>query len=306
MTLNNLSVLIVSFNCWHYLKDCIQSILASTYPVSAIIVVDNASVDGTPEKLQALYPRVRLIRNSKNLGLPRAVNQGLKESTGERILLLDADTEVEQNAIKHMSTFLDERPEVSMVAPRTLNSDGTTQETARNFPSVMNGLFGRQSILTRLFPDNRFSRRYLSRDHLSSQEPFPVQQVSAACMLFRKSILDTVGMMDEGYRVYWVDTDWCKRIQKAGGTVYCVPRAVITHHEQNKPFRKKNPARIVDFHRGAYRFYHLHYTWGVSDPRSVTAAFLLTLRGLIFLAINFLKKPPESHEDPFSRTSSQP
>ncbi|MHC4196100.1 MAG: glycosyltransferase family 2 protein [Planctomycetota bacterium] len=293
MNVPNLSIVITSFNCWHYLDNCLQSIRASDRFIYEIIVVDNASTDRTPEKLQTVYPQVRLVQNSKNLGHTLAVNQGFKKASGSRILLLDADTELELDAIKIMSTFLDEHPEVCVVAPRTLNSDGTIQETARNFPSAMNGLFGRQSTMTRLFPNNPFSKRYLARDNSGGEQPFAVQQVSAACMLFNKSVLDKVGMWDQGYRGYWVDTDWCKRIEKWGGVIYCVPQAVVIHHEQNSHFRKKSPARIINFHLGAHRLYRLHYTRGIWDPRSIIAAALLTLRTILLLITNTFKKNPE-------------
>ncbi len=300
MAAPNLSVLIVSFNCWSYLDKCIHSILASDDPILEIIVVDNASADGTPSKLRAKYPEVHLVENSENLGLPPAANRGFRLAKGDRILLLDADTELKPDAIGIMERFLDEHPDVWMVAPRTFYSDGTIQESARDFPSAINGLFGRQSVLTRLFPNNPFSKRYLAREHLDEEEPFRVQQISAACMLFRKEALDRVGEWDEGFRCYFVDTEWCKRIQEAEGLVYCVPEASIFHHEQNKSSRKKNPRRIVDFHKGAFRLYQKHYTRGMWDPRWVLAASALTLRTTLLLALNAMKSSSESDDDPFS------
>ncbi len=302
MKYNTLSVVIVTYNCWHYLEICIQSIIESNYSVKEIIVVDNGSVDGTSEKLHTTFEDVILIQNPKNMGFIRAVNQGFKAVTGEYVLLLDSDTELKDHAIKLMCEFMDAHTNTSMVVPRTLNPDGTTQETARKFPSMINGLFGRQSILTKLFPDNPFSKRYLIRTDLDNQKPFKVEMVSAACVMFRKNILATVGMLDEGYSRfvgYWSDADWCKRIQKSSGVVYCLPKAIIVHHEQNKPFRKKNPMRIIEFHTGAYRFFRLHYTYGIWDPRSLISAFLLSIRALLLLSANTLKKAPEAL-DPMS------
>ncbi len=308
MNSTKLSALIVCYNSWHYLDTCLQSIHASDHPVAEIVVVDNGSVDGTADKLNAAYPEVRLIRNTGNAGFIRAVNQGLSAVSGERILLLDVDTELKRNAIGILSRFLDAHPEVSLVAPRTYDADGQVQETARQFPSAVNGLFGRQSLLTRLFPDNPFSRRYLSRGHLESEEPFPVEMVSAACILLRRNIVDKVGGLDEGfsrYVGYWSDADWCKRIQKAGALAYCVPQAVIIHHEQNKPHRKKNPTRIVEFHTGAHRFYRRHYTFGWLDPRSMAAALLLGLRGVLLLWLNAFKKEEAALVDPLSRQKEE-
>jgi GT2 family glycosyltransferase len=297
-----LSILIISFNCWDHLNACLRSILASDYPVFEIVVVDNASVDGSVEKLRAAYPTVRIAENRENVGHTRAVNQGLRLVKGQRVLLLDADTELKADAISHMSAFLDERPQVYVVAPRLLNPDGTAQHNARNFPSAITGLFGRQSLLTRLFPDNVFSRRYLALDHLDTQTPFKAQHVTAACMLFQKAILDKVGMWDEGYHSYWVDADWCKSILDAGGSIYCVPQAVVIHHEQNSRVKKRSPIRIIKFHAGAYRFYCLHRTRGKWDPRRPLAAGLLAVRTLLLLGLNMFKNPVGSQVDPLSQT----
>ena len=301
MTSPSLSILITSFNCWDLLNACLRSIFSSDYPAFEIVVVDNASIDGTVEKLHITYPMVRVIENSENLGHARAVNQGFKLVTGQRVLLLDADTELRPDAITNMSAFLDDHPEVYLVAPRTFNSDGTLQHSARNFPSIMSGLFGRQSFMTRLFPKNPFSRRYLALYHIDTQTPFRVQHVSAACMLFNREILSKVGLWDEGFHSYWVDADWCKSILKAGGNIYCVPKAVVIHHEQYSRFLKKSPIRIIKFHVGAYRFYRRHYTLGIWDPRTLIAAIALATRAFLLLVINSLKRTSQCYRDPLSK-----
>jgi len=245
-----------------------------------------------------------VIENTENLGFIRGVNQGFSFATGDQILLLDADTELRYDTISQMYIFLEEHSEVVMVVPRTINPDGTIQETARRFPSIINGFLGRQSFLTRLFPNNPFSKRYLDRNNLENRNPFQVEFVSAACIMFRKTVLNTVGFLDEGfskYAGYWSDADWCNRIQKAGGIIYCVPQAVILHHEQNKPFRKINSLRIIEFHKGVFRLYRLHYTLGKWDSRILIAALLLTARTLLLLTAKILKKAPESSVDPLSR-----
>jgi len=301
MTSPSLSILIISFNCWDHLNACLRSIISSDYPVFEIVVVDNASIDGTVEKLHITYPMVRIIENTENLGHARAVNQGFKLVTGQRVLLLDADTELRPDAITHMSAFLDDYPEVYLVAPRLFYPDGTLQHSARNFPSIMSGLFGRQSLLTRLFPKNPFSRHYLALYHIDTQTPFRAQHVGATCMLFNREILQKVGMWDEGFHSYWVDADWCKSIQEAGGTIYCVPKAVVIHHEQNSRFLKKSPVRIIKFHTGAFRFYRRNYTLGIWDPRNLIAAIALAVRTLLLLVTNSLKRTSQSYKDPLSQ-----
>lgn len=300
MNTQDISILIISFNCWDLLDKCIRSILASGTSLKEIVVIDNASTDGTPEKFRKTFPDITFVENSKNIGHPRAVNQGFKTVTGNRILLLDADTEVKYGALRKMSEFLDEYPDVCMVAPRLFNTDGSIQEGARNFPTVFNGIFSRRGLLTRIFPNNIFSRKYLALDSHTKQTPFQVEHISSAAMFFRKSLLDSVGSFDEAYKGYWVDADWCKRIQKAGEKIFCIPKAVFIHHEQNYSYSKKNYSRIISFHNGVSRFYRLHYTLGYLDPRYLIADLLLSIRMLILLAINMLKKSSATHKDPLS------
>lgn len=295
----DLSVVIISFNCWNLLKNCLLSIYFSSGTDFETIVLDNASLDGTPDRVREEFPQVRLLVNPLNIGHSKAFNQAVKHARGKRILLLDADTELLPEAIFTLHRFMESHADAWLAAPRTLNTDGTIQESARNFPSPLSGIFGRQSLLSRLFPDNPITRRYLGRENIGASEAFQVEFVSAACMLFDRRVLERVGPFDEGYPGYWVDADWCKRIRKSGGMIYCVPNAVIYHHEQNVSSRKRNPSRIIDFHTGVYRFYRIHYTFGGWDPRSAVAAILLTIRAIILLCANKFKKRG-NYSDPLS------
>ena len=301
MEMTKTSGLIISFNCWKLLDACLQSILASPGELYEIIVIDNASVDETVVRLKEKYPQVRLVENTENVGHTRAVNQGCRLADGDRILLLDADTELKPDAIVQLSEFLDHHPDAWMAAPKLLNTDGSIQASARNFPAPINGIFGRQSLLTRLFPNNPISEKYLEIKKLSSKTPYIVEHVSAACMLFRKEMVETVGYWDENFHSYWVDADWCKRLQDAGGRVYFVPQAVVTHHDQNKRAVKKSPVRIVKFHQGALSFYCKHYTRSRMDPRRGIAAILLYLRMGILLLTNEMKRDAQGQTDPLGQ-----
>jgi GT2 family glycosyltransferase len=286
---SRVTVLIVNWNAWHYLVPCLVSIQASSFSDLEIVVIDNASVDGSADKLEKTFPHVQLIRNCENVGHTRAVNQGFRAARGELVLVLDADTESSPEAIGLMVRYLDEHPDICLVAPRTYNSDGTVQETARNFPSAINGLFGRQSLFTRTFPGNPFSRRYLQRESLSDTSPFRVESVASSCMLLRKSLVDRFGEWDEGYPGYFVDTDRCYRLKRAGVKVFCVPAARVVHHEMNSRTRKRNPRRIWMFHQGALRFYRKNRTLGWLDPRTVLAFAALSLRAGLLIVLNSFK-----------------
>src|SRR6266571_1486810 len=155
------SVIIVSCNSWEHLHPCLVSLEADKAAGQEAIVIDNASSDGTVEELRLQFPGVRVICNPTNVGHCRGINQGIREARGEIIVVLDADTVLGPGVVGQLVEFLDSRPDAVIVAPRMLGVNGSVQETARAFPGVVNGLFGWQSLLTRWFPQNRFSRVYL-------------------------------------------------------------------------------------------------------------------------------------------------
>jgi hypothetical protein len=286
-----LSIVTVNWNGWAHTRKCLESIRACHVENAEIIVIDNASADETRTALPALFPEVELVRNDENVGHVRGVNQGLRRACGEWVLVLDNDTELEPNTIASLFEFVEKHPEADLVSPRILAPDGSVEESARNFPSAWSGLFGRQSLLTRIFPGNPISRRYLARERLDSTEPFQIDSLSAACMFFPRRLLDEVGYWDEGFRGYWVDADWCMRLKQQGKRVFCVPGSHIVHYENFKVGRKKTPRRIWLFHQGAYRLYWKHYTRGRLDPRAIVAAIGLGARAALLVFVHSVLVP---------------
>jgi len=281
------SVIIVSWNDWPKLHTCLRSLENGAPSDTEVIVIDNASVDNTLENIRKYFPLVRLYCNDRNMGHCKPVNQGLAASRGRYILLLDSDTELLDDCFTRLHAFLEARPEVAVVAPRTFNTDGSVQETARDFPTPLGGLFGRQSLLTRIFPNNPVTRQYLRREFINEAEPFEVEQVGSAAMLFRRELYERFGPWDEGYFAYWNDTDWCRRLRVAGERIFCLPTAHLIHHEGNSRGKRKSPSRLWRFHYGAWRFYTRWYTFGWWDPRSIAAAMALSLRAGLLLAANY-------------------
>jgi GT2 family glycosyltransferase len=287
---HRVSILVVTWNSWSDLKRCLESLRRLTFRDFEVVVVDNGSADNTVRDLRQSFPEVRLEQNERNEGLPHAINQGLRLARGDYVMLLDVDTEVHESTVDLLVDFMERHPEVSLAAPRIYTPEGRIEQSARNLPSLMNGLFGRQSTLTRLFPGNPFSRRYLAPENLEKREPFQVEQVSAACMFMRRSLIAEAGPFDEGYRCYWVDSDWCARLKGLGKRVYCVPAARIVHYENNRAGKKKSPWRIWHFHIAALRLYRKHYTKGVLDPRTLFAGLALVGRAGVLLLLNGLKR----------------
>ena len=294
------SIIIAARNSWGDLEVCLPSIIGGGAGRCELIVVDNGSTDGTVPRLRSAYPNapVIVVANTSNLGHCRAINQGLRAASGEFVLVLDADTIFWPGALDRLVTFLRRHPEAVMAAPRMLNADGSVQETARAFPRPINALFGRQTFLTKLLPQNRFSTEYLRRADIDATEPFQVDWVSAACMLFRRSLIDQIGLWDEGFGGYWVDADWCRRAH-AAGQVFCEPAARVTHVEQNRAGRKKSAARIVQFHAGANRFYRKHYTRGWRDPRALATCGILAGRAALIVLVNALRRADQEPESAF-------
>jgi GT2 family glycosyltransferase len=285
------SVIVATRNSWIFLAPCIRSIYKSCTLPCEIIVVDNASTDRTVANVAAQFPDVRVIVMTENRGHTYAVNVGIKAAVGAFLMILDADTILEPYAVDRLAGFLNTNPDCAIVAPRMLDPDGSTQQTARDFPSPINGLFGRQSLLTKLLPSNPFSRRYLRSRDSDRTSAYEVDWVSAACMVFSRRIVESTGLWDENFSGYWVDADWCKRARSCG-SVACEPNARVIHYEQNKRGVKRGTYRILSFHFGVNRFYRKHFTLGYLDPRALVCATALSIRALLQLMLDpFLPDP---------------
>lgn len=254
----DLSVVVVHYRSPEQLFQCLASLEAGVGGLAIeILVIDNDSRDGTPAALSTRCPRVRVITNAENLGYARAVNQGINATGGEFVLVLNHDCEVRPEAVAHLVGFLRTHPHVAIAGPKLLNSDGSLQFSARAFPNHLTFLFNRYSILTRLLPNNPFSRRYLLTDwdHSSVRE---VDWLSGACLMARRSAIERVGLMDEAFFLFNEDVDWCRRMRMAGLGVCYVPDAVVMHAVGAS--RGKVSARvIVARHLGMIHYFHKHH-----------------------------------------------
>ena len=183
-----LTVVIVNLNTRDLLRACLSSIFKSWTGGSGIevIVVDNGSSDGSVEMIRSEFPQVRLNALDENAGFSRANNIGLRQSSGGYQLILNSDTEIVGNALEEMCRFMDGDPKVGALGVQLLNTDGSIQLSCRRFPSYRTALFNRYSLLTRLFPKNRYSTDYLMTD-TGHAETRQVDWVSGACLMTRRS-----------------------------------------------------------------------------------------------------------------------
>lgn len=286
-----LAIVIVNYNTREDLRCCLSSLGASSIEIAhEIIVIDNASSDGSIEMIREMFPAVRAIVNRENLGLVKGYNQACRTTKAPYILLLDSDTIVHAGAVDRLYRFLIDHPAVGIAAPQLLNVDGSNQLTARNLPSPMNALFGRQTLLTQWFPNNPWSRHYLRAHDTAREEPYAVEWISFASGMLRADLFERVGRFDEDYFVYWIDADWCRRVLEAGFSVCCVPNACVTHVEKNKRGKRKRPRSIIDFHRGAYLYFRKHHVPSKWSPLGWAAMCGLSLRAGLHLALNHFRR----------------
>ena len=288
-----LSIIIVNFNAAFFLERCLESIYQNPPQMSfEVLVIDNGSHDKSAEMVESKFPQVVLIKNPVDLHYSKATNQGIRQSNGRYLFCLNPDTIVLPNTFGSVVQLLEENPHAAAVGSRLLNPDLSDQGTSRRFPTPMSALFGRKSFLTKWFQNNRFSRRYMAAENRNSTEPYEVDWLSSAAMLVRKSLVEQVGGLDESF-YYWVDADWCYRIKKAGWKIYCLPASKVIHDEgkgSGQKDKKTLNQDIIDFHRGAYRYYCRHYPLGPFHFMKLLAFMGLSLRAFILLTMNTLQR----------------
>lgn len=255
----DLSVIVVNYNGEGLLRDCLQSLRAAA-PAHRlqVIVVDNASADGSVAMARREFPEALVLANSENLGFTKANNQGIERATGRHVMLLNNDTVVRPGAFDVAIRLMDRHPRIGAAGLRLLNADGSLQYSCRRFPSFAQALFNRYSLLTRLFPNNRFSRAYLMKDvgHRRMQD---VDWVSGACLMIRREVLDQIGGLDERFFMYSEDVDFCYRVWQAGYRVTYLPQARVVHLI-GQSSRRKKLMTIRERHLSMYRFYKKHYS----------------------------------------------
>jgi len=256
----DLSIVIVNFNAKEYLDKCLESVAKNVKDLFyEIIVVDNASTDGSADLVKGNYPGIRLIENKGNVGFIKANNQGIRASSGKLVMSLNNDTLVLNGAINILVDFLLKDTFLGAVGPKLLNIDGTVQpQCHRGFPTPLNSLFYFFG-LSRLFPKSRIFGGYLMT-YLDDKSTVEVDSLCGAAMVVRRDVIDIVGPMDESYFMYGDDIDWCFRIKNAGWKIYYLPEAEIIHYGGRGGSRKQSYRNIFEFYRAMAIFHKKHYS----------------------------------------------
>ena len=223
-----LSIIIVNWNIREDVVNCLRSIEENQPRCEyEVIVVDNASTDGSAEAVRQKFPWVRLIVNEQNLGFAAGNNVGLKKASGEYVLFLNSDTIVHRGSFDGLVSFMDGNPEVGGCGPKLLNQDGTVQPSARRFPTLR-GILHYYTIL-RVVPIFRSEYRKWHMRDFKHDRRMDVDQVKGAALMARRSIVEELGRMDEAFFMYYEEVDLCYGIKQAGWRVAFVPDVAITH-----------------------------------------------------------------------------
>lgn len=274
-------VSIVNWNTRDELAQCLESVLPQDRSVSyEVIVVDNASTDGSADMVRERFPQVRLIENKRNLGFGTAHNMAIRLSGSRYILLLNPDSMLQEpDVLTKLVSYFDENRDVGILGLRVLNPDGSLQFSARRFPTIGAALF-RHTMFGKLFPKNRFVRDYMMADWDHSI-PRDVDWVSGCAMALRRTTLERAGLFDERFYMYCEDVDICKSAWAAEDKVSYFPFATAVH--RIGAASDKDPYRMIyHFHRSMFLFYLKHYSRRPSILLLPLVMIGLTVRALGF------------------------
>jgi GT2 family glycosyltransferase len=264
----DISVVIVGWNAKHYLELCLES-LAKAPPRRSmeVLVVDNASTDGSVEMIEVKFPWAKLIKSSENLGFAKGNNLAIRQSLGRYIALVNPDVILFQGCLDALADFLDQNPKVGNVGPRVLNPDMSMQSTCRRFPTLWNNFCSATGLSTQ-FKNSRF----FAGEHMfyfPHDRTLAVDVLVGCFSMIRREALDAVGLLDEDLFMYGDDVDWCRRARNAGWQVVFYPggQAIHDRGKITAPY----PVRFaVAQQRSVLHYWTKHHSfWGVLGIRSI-------------------------------------
>ncbi len=220
----DLSIVIVNWNTRDLLAQCLRSIFA--YPPNRnfeVVVVDNASTDGSVAMVRERFAEVMLIKNDSNPGFAVANNQAIRQSSGRHVLLLNPDTVVGPTTLQTLVAFMDVHPEAGAAGSMLVNPDGSLQASCSPSPTLLRELW-------RLFHmDSVYPMALYPMHSWPTQTPRRVETVQGASLIVRRQVIEQVGLLDESYFMYSEEVDWCERIRSDGWQIYWVPQSQVIH-----------------------------------------------------------------------------
>ncbi len=261
----DLSVVILNYNTAELLRQCLQTVLKSTLGLFTmeVIVCDNGSTDGSVKMLEKEFPGIILIKNGKNLGFAAGNNPGIRYARGRYVLLLNSDTEVPEDTLRKMITFMDETPDAGASTCKLLLSDGSMDPAChRGFPTPW-AAFTYLVKLEKLFPRTRLFGQY----HQGYKDVATIHEVDCivgAFFMVRSEVIRDVGVLDEAYFMYGEDIDWAFRMRAKGWKIMFNPSVSILHKKKQSGrlhvSKKLRVTTEIFFHRYNWLFYTKNYS----------------------------------------------
>ena len=280
----DVTIAIVNWNTNRLLKQCLSSLAGGTAGVrTQIIVIDNASQDGSAGMVSQDFPNVRLIANRDNFGYAWGNNQAYALAEGRHILLLNPDTVVRPGAVQAMMEFLDRHPQAAGATCRLLNPDGSFQRYYKRLPSWKHVL-ATFTVFHNLWPRNRWSR-----DFYMVEETFDrileIEQPPAACLMLRHSMLQQQAIFDERFPIFFNDIDFCRSLSKRGYNLVFLPSAEIVHYGGHGGVNLMKDDAVIDYLINLIRYFRKHEgSWP-----GIGLWLILIVDSLLVLGVGLLK-----------------
>ena len=253
--MGSITVVIINYNTVRHLRTCLKSVERST--AVEVIVVDNASTDGSAAMVETEFPWVHLVCNEENPGYGAAANQAIADCQDPYVLLLNSDTRIQPGSLQELSSYLDRNPEAAIVGPRLVNPDGSLQPSCYQFPTPLH-LFLEESTLSRLIGRIPFIRDYYLRTwpHTHAR---PVPWVLGAALAIRRQPFVSIGGFDGSFFMYAEEIDLCYRLRAAGWQTHFIPEATIAHVGGASTSQQRSNMK-VGFFLSMVHFYRQHYS----------------------------------------------
>lgn len=265
--MNDISIIIVSWNSRKYLLQCLNSLSRERTNLKIeTIVVDNASTDGSPQAVSEFFPEVKLVLSNTNQGFARANNMGIRLSTGKYVCLINSDVLVLEGCLPRMFNYMESHPLAGVLGPMALNPDMTLQRTCRKFPSLAGSFFSALGL-------SEFT--YLPHDGVRD-----VEVLSGFFMMVRRDALNQIGLLDGRFFFYAEDKDWCKRFRDAGWKIVYYPDSKAIHYGGSSSAAA--PVKYyIEMHRANLQYWEKH--------RGIPAKWLYLAIIFIHQAVRLIK-----------------
>ncbi len=303
---NLIDIIIVNYNSTDYLIRCLQTINTTLADWAVNLYVQDNSDNDEISRLGALFPDIHIHRNNENIGFAAAVNQALKNSCAPFAVLLNPDSYIVDRSFGSIFEYMQAHPNVGVVGPRIYDADGAVQGSARSFPTPLTALFGRNTLVTRLFPNNPITTANLLTKQSDGVTPMEVDWVSGACMVVRREALRDVGYLDERFFMYWEDADWCRRMWRAGWKVVYYPKSSVVHYV-GVSSKQLIPRTLIEFHKSSYRLfakYSKSFHWIVNSL--VIASLALRLSVVLLFSIGRIRLSRQTSRPTVFELARQP